>query len=184
MRVFCVVPRLHCLVDNSQQIVLQYSIVSSVWWPVNIVKCSFLGFLLSNKQMSSLALDRIMNTLSYRNFNLFKQHLGMKERHVDDTIDKDAIFLPLLWVCHKRAATLSSRTVWICYVYQLIIERSWPPDMLIFSAASSLYGSLFLVQPYTPTSLCLTLRQSVKCVLVQSFLSFDLQACRFQSWRP
>lgn len=144
-----------------------------------MAKCSFQGFLTSNKKMSSLALNRIMKTSSYRNFNLFKQHLGVKERYVEDMTEKDAIRLPLCECAKKGSYTFLLNCLdLLCLLahYLRVLTSRYAPG-----SWSSLQQALFLVQPHTPTSLCLALRQSMKCALEQSPLSFDLQACRVQS---
>lgn len=144
----------------------------------NMVKCSCLGVLMSNKKMSSLTLNRIMISSSHRNFSLFKQHLGRRERYIQDMTDKKN---NMSWCQKKRVVPHS------CLDLVYLFAHYWKALTTRHSSSNRssmqwllcfLYGSLFLVQLHIPTSLCFPLRQSMKCALERSPLSFGLQACR------
>ena len=125
---------------------------------------------MSNEKMSSLSHNRVMIPASYRNFNLFKQHLGRRERYVQDMTDKATLCLPLwtgtIWGCQKRVTAYSSCTVrsnldLLClfahYRKVLTCRYASSNPSSLQHALCSVWFFFFLVQPHTPTVLCMLL---------------------------
>lgn len=101
---------------------------------------------------------------SYKNFNLFKHHLGRGGNgYVQDMTDKAKLCLPLCEGVSNSHYIFLLHFFFICLVYLLIIERSSPTDVLQatclpFSKISAfLWFYFFMVLPHAPTSLSVLL---------------------------
>lgn len=155
MRGFCVPPRLRCLVDNRHWFNVAARCAYddlSTWQSVH-----FWVVRMSNKKTSSLSVNRIMITSSYKELQFVRTAPGQEEWYVQD---KGTMCLPLCDGATKGRRHVSPDlhiAVWICCVYLLITERCWTPDMLQAARllCSFLYDALFLDPaslPHLPAS--------------------------------